>query len=244
MVRINKFLASCNLGSRREVEKYVINGKISINGQICHDLASQIDPDKDTVKFLNKIIKPTTEKIYILLNKPTNYIVSLKDELARKTVSELLPDLDIHLFPVGRLDYKSEGLLIFTNDGYFANSIIHPRYKLPKVYRVKINKNLTQEELKRLRNGLFIDGKKTLPAKVFIKKSHPGAEELRITLFEGRNRQIRKMLKSVSAEVLKLRRLQIGNLKLGDLPRGMWRFLNDYEVDELLKMAKTKRGKE
>ncbi|MCK4695550.1 MAG: rRNA pseudouridine synthase, partial [Candidatus Cloacimonetes bacterium] len=160
-------------------------------------------------------------------------LVSSKDDFGRKTVFDLLPDLKTHLFAVGRLDYMSEGLLLLTNDGDYANRIIHPRNKLPKLYRVVAKGILNFEQVRKLRDGVMIEGKKTKPAVVFVKKNYNDKTNLKITIFEGRKRQIRKMLKSVGSEVLELKRLQIGNLKLGKLPVGMWRWLLPNEVVKL-----------
>ncbi len=229
-MRINKFLAKCNLGSRRSVEDLVKNNEISVNGELCTDLTTQIDPEKDDVRFNGKKVSPKNENIYLMLNKPKKYLVSRKDAYDRKTVYDLLPDLDVHLFAIGRLDYLSEGLLLLTSDGDFANQIIHPRYKLPKVYKVQVKGNIRDEQLQKLRDGIVIAGKKTQPAIVYIKNRAAGKTQLKITLFEGRKRQIRRMIGKIDAEVLELKRLQIGDVKLGKLPTGMWRLLKPNEV--------------
>ncbi len=233
MVRINKFLSQCNLGSRRFVENLIKDGKIFLNGNRVEKLSVNIDPDKDIVKYNGFVVSPFIDKIYLMLNKPKKYLVSSKDDFGRKTVFDLLPDLKTHLFAVGRLDYMSEGLLLLTNDGDYANRIIHPRNKLPKLYRVVAKGILNFEQVRKLRDGVMIEGKKTKPAVVFVKKNYNDKTNLKITIFEGRKRQIRKMLKSVGSEVLELKRLQIGNLKLGKLPVGMWRWLLPNEVVKL-----------
>ena len=237
-MRINKFLAKCNLGSRRSVEELVKNGEISVNGELCTDLTTQIDPEKDDVKFKGKKIVLKDEKIYLMLNKPKKYLVSRKDAYDRKTVYELLPDFDVHLFAIGRLDYMSEGLLLLTSDGDFANKIIHPRYKLPKVYKVLVKGNIGNEQLQKLRDGVVIEGKKTQPAIVFVKNRMEGKTQLKMTIFEGRKRQIRRMIGKVDAEVLELKRLQIGDVKLGKLPIGMWRLLKPNEIMSLRNYGK------
>ncbi len=233
MVRINKFLSQCNLGSRRFVENLIKDGKVFLNGYKVEKLSVNIDPDKDIVKYNGFVVSPFIDKIYLMLNKPKKYLVSSKDDFGRKTVFDLLPDLKTHLFAVGRLDYMSEGLLLLTNDGDYANRIIHPRNKLPKLYRVVAKGILNFEQVRKLRDGVMIEGKKTKPAVVFVKKNYNDKTNLKITIFEGRKRQIRKMLKSVGSEVLELKRLQIGNLKLGKLPVGMWRWLLPNEVVKL-----------
>ena len=234
MVRLNKYLAQCNIGSRRSVEALILNGKIKINGAITTDLSTIINEEKDIVEFDNKVLNRTSEKIYLMLNKPKKYVVTKKDELDRKTVYNLLPDFGVNIFSVGRLDYMSEGLLLFTNDGDFSENIIHPRYKLPKLYKVKVKRNVDKSHLEQLRSGVKISGKVTQPAIVHVKKRLSELTLLKMTIFEGRKRQIRYMLKTIGFEVLELKRLQIGNLKLGKLSTGMWRMLKPGEVRSLL----------
>ena len=230
MMRINKFLALCNLGSRRKVEEFIKNGEITVNDQLCSDLTTQIDTENDQIRYKGKKLHLKDDKLYLMLNKPKKYLVSNRDTYDRKTVYELLPDFNVHLFAVGRLDYMSEGLLLLTSDGDFANKIIHPRYKLPKLYKVTVKGDISDEQLEKLRDGIVIEGKKTLPAVVFIQKKSEGKTSLKITIFEGRKRQIRRMVSKIGSEVLELKRLQIGNVKLGKLPTGMWRLLKPSEV--------------
>jgi len=237
-MRINKFLAQCNLGSRRQVEELILQGKIVVNGSVCTELAARIDPEKDVVEYQGKRVKLLPEKIYLMLNKPKNYLVTHRDDFQRKTVYDLLPDFHTHLFAIGRLDYRSEGLLLFTNDGDFAHKIIHPRFKLPKVYKVSVKGKITGLQVQKLQKGVEIDGKKTQPAIVFVKNRYPEKTVLRITIFEGRKRQIRRMIKAVGSEVLELKRLQIGDVKLGKLPIGMWRLLKPNEVLSLINYGK------
>lgn len=240
MVRINKFLAQCNLGSRRSVEKLILNGEIKLNGQVLKDLSVQVDPEKDKVEHKDKIISiKKQDKIYLMLNKPKGYLVSTKDDFDRKLIYDLLPDFDTSLFYIGRLDYMSEGLLLLTNDGDFAEKIIHPRYKLPKVYKVKIKGKIADADIDKLRSGIVLNGKKTKPSLVFVNNVKNNTTTLKITIFEGRKRQIRYMLKSVGSEVLELKRLQIGNVKLNKLPLGMWRMLKPSEVSSLMRISKT-----
>ncbi len=240
MVRINKYLSQCNLGSRRYVETLIQSGKISVNGETCFDYSRQVNPDTDSVFFQSKKLKPSGEKFYIMLNKPVNYLVTAKDDFGRKTVFTLIPEFDAHMFPIGRLDLRSEGLLLLSNDGDFSNEIIHPRFKLPKIYKVKVKGYLTKQQITPLREGILIDNKKTLPAAVYVKKRSAGSTTLRITIHEGRKRQIRRMIKAVDSEVLSLKRLQIGNLKLGKLPLGRWRFLTGKEIQKLRSYSKGK----
>lgn len=234
MVRLNKYLAQCNMGSRRSVETLISNRRIKINGITTTDLSTIVDEEKDVVEVDDKILKSTSEKIYLMQNKPPKYVVTKKDELNRSTVYDLLPDFGVNIFSIGRLDYMSEGLLLFTNDGDFSEKIIHPRYKLPKLYKVKVKGNMNTIQLEQLRRGVEISGKVTLPAIVHVKRKTSEVTILRMTIFEGRKRQIRYMLKAIGSEVLELKRLQIGNLKLGKLPPGMWRMLKPTEIRSLL----------
>ncbi|NQT65866.1 MAG: rRNA pseudouridine synthase [FCB group bacterium] len=239
MVRINKFLAQCNLGSRRSVEKLILDRKILVNDKVETSLSLQIDPAKDIIKFEGKLVNPILENIYLMLNKPKKYLVSTKDDFDRKIIYDLLPDFGANLFYIGRLDYMSEGLLLLTNDGDFAEKIIHPKYKLQKVYKVKIKGKIADEDIDELRKGIILNGKKTKPAIVFVNNVKNNTTTLKITIFEGRKRQIRYMLKSVGSEVLELKRLQIGNVKLNKLPLGMWRMLKPSEITSLLSTSKT-----
>lgn len=237
-MRLNKFLAACNLGSRRSVESIIYDGKIIINGKICKEPGAQVNTENDEVIYNNKKLKLPNKNIYIMLNKPVHYLVTAKDDFDRKTVFDLLPDFGMHLFAIGRLDYNSEGLLLFTTDGDFANKVIHPKFKLKKIYKVKVKGNINNEQIERLKNGILIDGKKTLPAQVYVKNRKNNETVLKITITEGRKRQIRKMIKTIGSEVISLKRLQISSVKLGKLPVGMWRVMMPSEIESLKKASK------
>ncbi len=224
-MRINKFLAQCNLGSRRKVEEFIKAGQIMINNQTCTNLGTQIT-DQDIVKFQNQIIKPNKEKIYLALNKPKGFLVTKKDTHQRDTIYKLLPKKYQHLKYAGRLDYNSEGLLLLTNDGDWANQITHPRYKLPKTYEVVLNKPLNQNQIQKLRDGIIIDNKKTLPAQV----REVSKMKLDITIFEGRKRQIREMIKAVGSGIVNLKRIQIGKLGLGNLALGEYKIITSQSL--------------
>ena len=239
MVRINKYLAQCNLGSRRSVEKLILDGEIMVNDKVNINLSLQIDPNVDIIKYKGREIAPKKEHIYLMMNKPIKYLVSKKDDFDRKLIYDLLPDFGINLFYIGRLDYMSEGLLLLTNDGDFAEKVIHPTYKLEKVYKVKIKGIISDENIDKLRKGIVLNGKKTKPAIVFVNNVKNSTTTLKMTIFEGRKRQIRYMLKSVGSEVLELKRLQIGNVKLNKLPLGMWRMLKPSEVISLQNTSRT-----
>jgi len=232
-MRINKFLALCGFGSRRKAEKLVISGVVEVNNDICKELSFQVDHKTDTVRVDGVLAKFSNKKLYIMLNKPSGYLVSHKDEFDRKLVYDLLPDFGVHLFAIGRLDYRSQGLLLLTSDGDFSQKVIHPRYKLEKLYKVEVNGFISEKNIEKLKGGIVIDGRKTLPAKVFVKHSSSNRSVLKIILKEGRKRQIRRMIKNVGLEVTMLKRLQIGNLKLKKLPPGMWKFLKLRDLEKI-----------
>jgi len=267
MVRINKYLASCEIGSRRGVEELIKNGKVSVNNNIICDLSTNIDLEKDIVKVDGKVVKQNTQKTFIILNKPKGYMVTRKDEFNRKTIYSLLPDFAFNLHPIGRLDYDSEGLLILTNDGDLTNKLIHPTAKIEKTYKVIVSGKITMEDIERLRGGVEIDLSpridnkvakptikrniptpqtpklyKTNTAKVFLNSASDEKSEVKITITEGKNRQIRKMVEALGHEIISLKRLQIGDIKLEKLPVGMWRFLKDNEILHLLKTKDKRKG--
>lgn len=242
-MRINQFLARCNLGSRRQVEDLIRNGKVLVNGSICKELSTIIDTSNDVVKCNGKIVSMPADFMYIMLNKPLDYVVTKSDEYGRKTVFDLLPPFAKSLNPVGRLDKDSEGLLILTNDGELANQMMHPRFKLEKVYKVEVQGSLGREVLESLRQGVEIEGTKTQTARVFVKSHHGDQTTLRITIREGKKRQIRRMLEAVGCRVLHLKRLQIGDVTLEKLPVGMWRHLTSHEVTALKRKTQLQDAK-
>ncbi len=239
-MRINKFLAQAGLGSRRSCEQFVLDSKIRVNGKIIKDLATDIDLQNDIVEYKNKKLHLSSNKIYLMLNKPAGYLVTSNDPFERQTVFDLLPDFKEHIFPIGRLDKNSEGLLFLTNDGEFAQKITHPSKKFPKTYLVKAKGRIYFRNLRDLREGVQLDDGKTLPAKVFIKSYNKSQNitKLRMVIYEGRNRQIRRMLKAVGSSVIELKRVQIGEVNIGKLPKGEWRHLKNKEVGSILKTSK------
>lgn len=227
-MRLNKYLASCGLASRRKVEEFVINGLITINGTICTVLATEVN-DKDVVCYKGKKVVPQNDKVYIMLNKPKCYITSMKDDKDRKIVLDLLRGCKYKVFPVGRLDYNTQGLLLITNDGDWANEITHPSKHIAKTYEVRTKYQLTSKQLNQIRNGIVIDGIRTLPAKAKVVNFVDGYYINHVTIYEGRNREVRKMFEFLGLKIYELKRLKIGSLQLGDLAEGKYRYLSDYE---------------
>ncbi len=231
-MRINKFLASCGLGSRRKVEELILSGAVRVNGVVVKDLATDIS-DRDEVLFRGHILHSVTSKVYYVLNKPRGVLCSCADGHGRKLIIDFVPSSP-SVFPVGRLDYDTTGLIILTNDGDFANSIIHPSKvttKVSKTYKITTNKALSVEDKKSLECGVEIDGKVTLPAKITTDK-RIGANYYRyITIYEGKNRQIRKMFDSIGHSVIALERIAIGNLKLDNIPVGKYISLSKTEIE-------------
>ncbi len=232
-MRLNRFLADCGLGSRRKVEELISSGEIEVNGEICRDLACQVDPERDEVRHLGKILKRETEKIFIMLNKPAGFVVSQKDEYSRKTVYDLIPEQFASLPYAGRLDKATEGLLLFTNDGNLIKELTHPSHKVEKVYRVEVEPRLPRAALQKLRSGVEIEGGLTQSAGVYVKSNTETGMSLKMVITEGRKRQVRLMIEAVGGKVKKLRRLQFGPLLLKDLPLGRWRILSQPEIRSL-----------
>ena len=233
-VRLQKFFTDNNIMSRRNAEKVIEAGNVKINGVIAK-LGDKVDPENDTVSYNGRIIKslPSNKKLYIMLNKPLGYVCTASDEKGRKTVLELVSDVGERVYPVGRLDMYSEGLLILTNDGELTNRLTHPKGNMPKTYSVVIKGEISQDALTRLTSPMEIDGYRIKPVRVKILSYKNGATNTLFTLNEGRNRQIRKMCEQCSLTIMRLTRISVGKLKLGDLERGNWRELSQSEIDYL-----------
>lgn len=241
-IRIQKLIADSGFCSRRKAEELISAGRVQVNGRSC-SLGDKAVPDKDIITVDGKQISKVKKRrlYYIMLNKPRGYVTTMKDELDRKNVSELLHDLPERVYPVGRLDRNSEGLLLFTNDGSFANVIMHPSRHISKTYRVTVRPDISDEQLVRLSEGIEIDGRKTLPATVIVLDKQPGRVVMQITIHEGRNRQIRKMCEAVGLEVARLKRTSVGPLKLGMLKPGEYRELKPDEL-RAIRNAMTKKS--
>ena len=232
--RLQKFLSECSVASRRKSEELIKQGKVKVNGKVAM-LGDKVDPKKDTVTVSGKKVTLVKQKYYIMLNKPRGYVTTMSDELGRKCVAELVEDVGAQVYPVGRLDRDSEGLLLLTNDGAFANAVMHPRKHVPKTYRVTVRSNINEDQVKKLEGGIDIDGdgRETLPASVRILERSAERSVLEIVIYEGRNRQIRKMCEQVSLDVIRLKRNAVGSVKLGMLKVGKWRELTEDEVHRL-----------
>ncbi len=238
-MRIQKAISDAGIMSRRKAEALVMAGKIKINGHVAQ-VGAAVDPARDHVTIEGRRVNLNTkgeEKRYIMLNKPRGYVTTLSDEMDRKCITELLEDIPVRVYPVGRLDKVSEGLLILTNDGAFANALMHPRYHVPKNYRVTVREKVTDKQQLQLMEGVEIDGGKTQPAEVEVLVRGDNRSVLSITIYEGRNRQIRKMCEAVGLSVIRLKRVAVGPVKLGMLKPGAWRDLTHVEVSRLLRAA-------
>lgn len=234
-MRINKYLAECNISSRRKVEEFVKKGCVMVNDVIVTDLATQVE-QTDVVKFNGVVVTPTSNKIYLLLNKPIGYITTVKDEQDRHTVLDLIGKMPDRIYPVGRLDCNTEGMLILTNDGDFANLLIHPSHEINRIYRVQLNRVPSVLELNKIKTGVKLEDYVTAPAKISNQtKLEGGRYQLDITIHEGKNREVRKMFEAVGLRVKHLARIQIGCLPLGNLPIGKYKLLSKTERDLLLK---------
>jgi len=231
--RLQKFMARCGVASRREAESIILSGRVKVNKNIVSELGTKVDEDNDKVFLDGERIMPQKKLYYIMLNKPKGYVTTVKDEFDRKTVLELVSEIDARLYPVGRLDYESEGLLLLTNDGDFAYKMTHPTQHIPKKYRAVVLGNPDVLDIAKLRNGVLIDGYMTKPAKVEITDERERTSELYITISEGKNRQIRKMCEEIGFPVIKLTRVSIGGVSLGNLPKGKWRHLSEGELNIL-----------
>jgi 23S rRNA pseudouridine2605 synthase len=231
MVRLNRYLAQSGLGSRRAVEAFITRGEVKINGQLVSNLSARVDPDKDRVVVRGETVRPVALATYIILNKPAGFLTTAQDEAGRQTVFALV-NQPMRVFSVGRLDRESEGLLLLTNDGELSQRLLHPRFKMSKVYLVRLNHPLRPADAQRFRDGVVIDGAHHVRGELRF----PRANDHRlceVTIFEGRNRQVRKMFATLGYRVKALQRTQIGPLALGKLQIGAWRYLTDKEIRRL-----------
>lgn len=242
-LRLQKFIADAGIMSRRAAEEEIKNGNVSVNGHVA-ELGTKIDPYKDVVSYRGKKIKyEKKEFTYIMINKPRGYLCSTSDDRGRKCVTELVEGVDARIYPVGRLDLISEGMLLLTDDGELKNRLTHPSHSIEKLYRVKVGGSVSDEQLEILSSPMVIDGYKIKPVTVVKGEEDEGGTVLKMTLTEGRNRQIRKMCEQAGLTVKRLARVSIGKLKLNKLPVGKWRYLTDEEVEYLYNATKNVKAR-
>lgn len=231
-MRLQKYLAHCGVASRRAAEKMIAEGRVAVDGQTVTAMGVSVE-DGSMVTVDGSPVTPETEFHYVLYHKPAGEVTTVDDPKGRPTVLDKFRDYPVRLYPVGRLDYDSEGLLLLTNDGDLTERMLHPSREVEKVYLARVSNQVTVAESKRLEKGVMIDGKLTSHAKARILNSSPLYTDMLVTIHEGRNRQVRKMVEAVGHEVVMLRRVRFGPLKLGELPRGMWRTLTPEELSAL-----------
>ena len=231
--RVQKLLAAAGLCSRRTAEEWIAAGRVTVNGRAAH-IGDKADPETDTVAVDGRPVGRAAGHVYIMLHKPRGYVTTLSDERGRRTAAELVKDCGVRVYPVGRLDRDSEGLLLFTNDGALTQRLLHPSHQVDKTYLARVTAHVSLDSVRKLRAGVMLDDHKTSPAKVRIVKEETFATVVLVTIHEGRNRQVRRMFEEVGHQVLQLRRVRFGPLELGDLPRGQWRELSAEEVRKLM----------
>lgn len=233
-LRLQKYLSEQGILSRRAAEEEIRKGRITVN-DCTAVLGMKIDPQRDIVKYEGRAVNASVRHIYLMLNKPKGYVTTMKDEKGRPCVAELIKDVGIRVYPIGRLDLESEGLLLFTNDGELANRLMHPKFHKPKLYHVKIRGAVSPETISALERPMEIDGYLTKPVRITVVSRREDATVLAMELFEGRNRQIRKMCESLGLTILSLKRISIGEVKLGNLAPGKWRYLTRAQIESLKK---------
>jgi len=236
-MRLQKYMAMCGVAARRKCEEIIASGRVSVNGQIVTEMGTQVE-ETDVVLVDGARIMPEEEKRYVLYHKPAGEVTTVSDEKGRETVMDRFRNFPVRLYPVGRLDYDSEGLLLLTNDGELAQRLTHPSCEVDKVYLARVTGNPTGEAIDRLRRGVYMEGdqRRTYPAQVRVVRDESLFSDILVTIHEGRNRQVRRMFDSVGHKVLLLRRVRFGPLELGDLRRGEWRELTAEEIELLHRM--------
>ena len=235
--RLQKYMASCGIASRRKCEELILLGKVKVNGNVIEELGFKVNPLKDIVEYDGRVITKEEKKVYIMLNKPEDVITSVKDEKDRKTVIDIVK-VNERIFPIGRLDYDSSGLILLTNDGELYNKIIHPRVELDKKYVAVVKGEVSLDDKEKFESGIDIGGYITAPAKLkMLEYSHrKDLSTIEVCIHEGKNRQIRKMCSAINHEVISLKRVSIGNIRLGQLKKGEYRCLNDEEMKYLMSL--------
>lgn len=231
-MRLQKYLAHAGVASRRTSEELILNGRVKVNGEVVTELGYKVDPLKDKVYFDDKKLKLVREYTYVMINKPIGIVSTAKDEKNRKTVLDLVPSNE-RIYPIGRLDIDTTGLLILTNDGELANKLMHPRKEIDKVYIATVEGTPSKSGLDKLRNGITIDGYKLSKSEIKILKSYDTDSIVRVTIHEGRNRQVKKMFERIGNPVKKLKRISFGPIELANLEIGAYRYLTNEEIKEL-----------
>ncbi|MBP3624242.1 MAG: rRNA pseudouridine synthase [Peptococcaceae bacterium] len=241
--RLQKYLASAGVASRRASEKLILEGKVAVNGKVVKELGTKVIPGKDKVTVDGKPVRTEEQLVYYLMNKPAGYLTTVKDTHDRPTVMDLLAGIPYRVFPVGRLDFETEGLLLLTNDGEFAYRMTHPKFKIKKTYLATVQGELTKERLQMLREGVELEDGKTAPAEVKVVRQEKHRTVVEITIHEGKNRQVRRMFKAVKNPVLELKRINVGGLTLKGVGSGEIRSLTDEELQKLTQRLGMHRGK-
>ena len=234
-IKLQKYFSDCGIMSRRAAELEISEGRVKVNGETAY-LGMRIDPERDLVEYKGKTIKSKEgEKLYIMLNKPRGYVTTMSDEKGRPTAVSLIKGIKERVYSVGRLDMDSDGLLLFTNDGELTNTLTHPKHNIPKIYHVTVKGIVTAEQIHKLSSEMTIDGYTIMPVETLLLHTNQKEKSstLEMTLFEGRNRQIRKMCECVGLEITRLCRIAIGSVALGELPQGKWRHLTADEINYL-----------
>lgn len=237
-VRLQKLIAGTGLASRRKAEEMIAAGRVTVNGKIVRELGTKVDAAKDHVKVDGRHIRSAQPYVYVLLHKPKNVMSTLHDPEGRPTVKEFLPGVTVRVFPVGRLDFDSEGLMLLTNNGELAQALLHPKYHVPKTYLVKVKGVLEEEDIEALETGVQLDDGVTAPAQVKKIRKAESNSWVEVTIHEGRKHQVKRMLEAVGHPVLKLVRVRMGSLALGHMAPGEYRFLTDREANALRDLVK------
>lgn len=238
LTRLNKFISNAGVTARRKADELIFTGRVTVNMQTVTEPGTKVNPDKDVVKVDGEKVKPQTEFIYVILFKPRGYVTTTHDEKGRPTVMDLI-GLNTRLYPIGRLDYDTDGVLLLTNDGEFSNMMMHPRHKVFKTYFAKLDKPIEEADMRKLREGIMIDGKPTSRAKVRI-IPNTGDQNIWISIHEGRNRQVRRMLEELGYMVQRLKRVEYARIGLDNLKPGEWRYMTEEELAEARKLATPK----
>ena len=229
-MRIAKFMAAAGVASRRKSEELIKKGVVRVNGRFVYDPATNVNPEIDEIYVSGRKIRIPDEKIYIMLNKPVGCVSTCHDDKGRRTVLDYVKGIDQRIYPIGRLDFTTEGLLLLTNDGELANKLMHPSHEVTKRYYVVVDSYVSQDEITQLERGVVIEGGKTAPARIKVMNATPERTELTIIIHEGRNRQVRRMFETSGKNVVFLKRISVGDINLGPLKKGKYRMLTNEEV--------------